>query len=143
MLENIKRKVGRPRKEINLRQLRALAMIHCTLSEMAAVLDCSIDTLERNFAAEIDKGREQGKSRLRREQWKAALHGNTTMLIFLGKSILKQVDTIELSGPSGGLSRQSHEYDLSKLTDEELAVAKRISEKLAMPGTPTASNFAT
>ena len=47
-----------------------------------------MDTLNRNFAEFLDKGRANGKTRLRQLQWQAAQKGNVTMLIWLGKTML-------------------------------------------------------
>lgn len=91
------KKVGRPRKEIDEKQLQKLASMLCTMEEMGAFFDCSVDTLERNFADTIKKGRNLGKMSLRRMQFEKAQSGNTTMLIWLGKQILGQKDRIETS----------------------------------------------
>jgi len=90
---------GRPRVEVNPNTVERLAAILCTVQEIAAVCGCSKDTLERNFAAVIKRGREAGKASLRRAQWKAAQKGNPTMLIWLGKQYLGQRDRPELTGP--------------------------------------------
>ena len=88
-----KRKVGRPRIEIDEELLYKLATIHCTMKEMEDILGVSEDTLKRNFAGIIDKGKAEGKSRLRRKQMEVALEGNPTMLIFLGKAMLGQSES--------------------------------------------------
>jgi len=51
----------------------------------------------------MNKGLENGKSSLRRIQWKSALGGNTTMQIWLGKQYLQQRDmhSAELTGAKG------------------------------------------
>jgi len=67
-------KGGRPLKEIDLDQVRRLASIMCTMDEMAVVLKCSVDTLERRFAGVIKEGQMEGKMSLRRAQF-AAAHG--------------------------------------------------------------------
>ncbi len=92
-----KKKVGRPKIEINEDQLEKLSSILCTMEEMASFFGCSVDTLERNFADTIKKGKDKGKMSLRRLQWEKAQTGNTTMLIWLGKQILGQRDKIETS----------------------------------------------
>jgi AraC-like DNA-binding protein len=85
--------MGRPRKQIDPTQVVELAKIDCTYSEMAAVLGCSQKTLQRRFVHLIEKGREEGKSSLRRAQFnKAVVDGNPTMLIWLGKQRLGQTD---------------------------------------------------
>lgn len=85
------KKRGRPRKEIDMVQLEKLAMMQCTYDELAAWFDVDKATLSRNFATEIDKGREKGKMSLRRKQWKLA-DTSAAMAIFLGKNYLGQSD---------------------------------------------------
>ena len=96
--------VGRPRIEIDYSKLENLCKIQCTKEECAAVLEISEDTLERrlkeegyeNFAAFFKKHAGQGKSSLRRMQWKSAQNGNVTMQIWLGKNMLGQRDHNEI-----------------------------------------------
>jgi hypothetical protein len=87
--------MARPKKVINEDQLRKLAAIQCSYSEMAAVLGVDESTLTRRFAQVIKEGREQGKMSLKRKQYEVAMGGNTAMLIWLGKQILGQRDTPE------------------------------------------------
>jgi len=99
---------GRPRKEINIQQLIAACQIQCTAVECAALFDCSEDTLDRylkdegyaGFAEFYKTHASNGRSSLRRMQWKSAQDGNATMQIWLGKQMLGQRDqqTIELTG---------------------------------------------
>lgn len=90
--------MARPRLNINKDEVMKLASIGCSNDEIAAFFDCSKDTVERRFAAEIAKGRENGKTRLRRLQIQAAEKGNVVMLIWLGKQMLGQKDKQEISG---------------------------------------------
>ena len=89
---------GRPRVVFDLRQVEDLGKIQSTHAELAAVLGVSVDTVERRlrddleFRGAYEKGLEHGKSSLRRIQWKAALGGNITMQIWLGKQYLGQQD---------------------------------------------------
>ena len=82
----------------DLRLVEDLGKIQSTHSELAAVLNVSIETVKRRlkedseFCAAYEKGLEHGKSSLRRIQWKNALSGNTTMQIWLGKQYLGQQD---------------------------------------------------
>lgn len=96
---------GRPKKKLSPMQIENLAAIMCTTAEIAAVLHVSKDTIERNYSESLVIGRERAKESLRRSQFKAALKGNPTMLIWLGKQYLGQTDKLP---------------DFSKLTDEEL-----------------------
>jgi hypothetical protein len=93
------------RKKVNEKQLFELARIGCTDKEIAAVMDISDRTVRDNFSAILIKGREQGKQRLRRLQWKSAEKGNVTMLIWLGKQLLDQKDKNEHTGKDGGAMR--------------------------------------
>ena len=89
---------GRPRIVFDLGLVEDLGKIQSTHSELAAVLGVSIETVKRRlkddpeFCAAYEKGLENGKSSLRRIQWKSALGGNTTMQIWLGKQYLGQQD---------------------------------------------------
>ena len=96
--------MARPRKKIDPEKVRQLASIHCTMIEIAAVMDCSVDTLERRFADIVKTGKAQGAASLRRRQWQAAKEGNATMLIWLGKQLLGQRDIqkFEHGGADGG-----------------------------------------
>ena len=57
------KKVGRPKIEIDEELLYKLATIHCTMKEMVAIIGVSEDTLKRNFAGIIDKGKAEGNQR--------------------------------------------------------------------------------
>jgi len=100
---------GRPRLTFDLRLVEDLGKIQSTHGELAAVLGCHLETVRdrlRNdpeFSAAYEKGLENGKSSLRRIQWKSALGGNTTMQIWLGKQYLSQRDmhSAELTGAKG------------------------------------------
>ena len=100
--------MARPLKEVDVELLKKLAGIHCTIKEMASILGCSVDTLERRFADIIEKGRDEGKMSLRRVMFKKAVQGeNTAMLIWLSKQHLGMSDKIE-------------QKDTTNMTDEEL-----------------------
>jgi hypothetical protein len=80
--------VGRPLLDIDEQQVRALAAINCTMVEIASVVGCSVDTLEKRFADIIKEGRATGRSSLRRYMWEAVQKGNITMMIWLSKNML-------------------------------------------------------
>lgn len=74
-----KNKGGRPKKDIDLKQVEALAMIQCTDEEMAVILDIDVRTITRKkaqkrsgFVQAYKRGKGKGKTSLRRLQWKAA-----------------------------------------------------------------------
>ena len=89
---------GRPKKEIDYVAVEKLANIQCTQEEIASFLGISSRTLLRDekFKELFAKGRENGKTSLRRIQWKHA-EKSATMAIWLGKQYLGQKDVIEAS----------------------------------------------
>jgi hypothetical protein len=107
---------GRPfRTDIDEAMLVKLARIHCTMKEIAACLDCSVDLLERNYAELIKKSQSEGKASLRRMQYLCAEKGNVGMMIWLGKQLLGQVDASVLAA---AVHYQTE--DLTKLPHDEL-----------------------
>lgn len=93
--------MGRPRIVVDVDALEELAAIQCTLAEMAAVLRVSPDTLSRRFSAVIEKGRERGKTSVRRAHYRAAVGGNIAAIIWWGKQYLGQRERTELTAGDG------------------------------------------
>lgn len=85
---------GRPKKQINYELVEDLASIFCTQEEIASIMKCDVRTLQRDeeFCRLYIKNIDNAKSSLRRVQYKKAMSGNTTMLIWLGKQYLGQSD---------------------------------------------------
>jgi hypothetical protein len=99
-------KRGRPRKPLNLEELKQWARTGATNQEMADRLDMSKDTLERRFRdlavrAVVDEAQSELKMSLRAKQVALALAGNTTMLIWLGKQLLGQRDKFDHNSDVG------------------------------------------
>ena len=98
-----RKKMGRPRIEIDTDQVSAFCQVLCTQEEIALFLGCSIETLNRRikeksgltFAGFYQKHSVGGKMSLRRYQYLAAKDGNPTMLVWLGKQVLGQRDKPE------------------------------------------------
>ena len=87
--------MARPKLKIDPKLVQDLAALGCKTTEIAVVVGCSVDTLDRSFAEEMAKGRENLKISLRRWQLESAKKGNVVMLIWLGKQLLKQTDKVE------------------------------------------------
>lgn len=102
MSDNVN-KGGRKRIQIDQKVFENLCSIQCTLAEIAAVIGCSEDTVERwcertykeGFAETYKKKSQTGKASLRRLQFKHA-KTNPTMAIWLGKQWLGQRDQMEV-----------------------------------------------
>lgn len=96
--------MGRPRKEINIKEFEKLCRLLCTEEEIAAFFNMGIDTLQRRveehygmtFAQVFSEKRQFGKMSLRRSQHRLA-EKNAAMAIFLGKNYLDQSDKQEHS----------------------------------------------
>jgi hypothetical protein len=83
--------------ELDDQQIKKLAEIQCTMAEIASVMGCSVDTLERRYRTTIETGKNCGHASLRRMQYKKAMEGNPSMLIWLGKIYLGQREDAPLS----------------------------------------------
>lgn len=89
--------MSRPRKTFNekdIQQMESLARCHCTDEEIAAFLNVSESTIKRRFGPVLTNARSQGKANLRAKQFKLAMDGNPTLLIWLGKQLLGQQDRL-------------------------------------------------
>lgn len=95
---------------IDPKLVQDLAAIGCKTTEIASIVGCSVDTLDRRFADEMEKGRANLRMSLRRWQLEAAKKGSTAMLIWLGKQILQQTEKIE----------QVSHVEVKQLTPDEI-----------------------
>ena len=85
--------MARPKKyDIDTKEVEKLAGYGCTNIEIADFFGCSSDLIEKSYSEFLTKGRANLKKRLRKAQLDTALSGNSTMLIWLGKQMLGQVD---------------------------------------------------
>jgi hypothetical protein len=90
---------GRKKIELDTDMLIKLAELQCTHREIAYVMNCSTDTLKRNYADHIDKGYAQGKIKLRRAMFRNAVENdNAVVQIFLSKNILGYQNDPALKG---------------------------------------------
>jgi len=92
-----KKKTGRKKKKLKLTesQIMELAGIGCTNLEIASLAGMDNSGLEKRFSKILTKGREGGKIRLRRLQWKSATKGSDRMLRWLGIQLLGQTDKVD------------------------------------------------
>ena len=100
---------GRPKADIDWAVVGKLLEAGCAGTDIASQLGISATTLQRrcradnkvSFAAFSQQKRMSGDNLLRAAQYKTAMEGNTTMLIWLGKQRLGQSDKSELTGKDG------------------------------------------
>ena len=89
--------MARPKKyDIDPKQVEKLAGYGMSNVEIADTHGCSKQLISDSYRTNITKGRANLKKRLRKAQLEAALSGNSTMLIWLGKQMLGQVDRQEV-----------------------------------------------
>ncbi len=97
------KRITKPLHQLDYKKLDAMCAIHCTGEECAAILGVDYDTLNTALKRDGNKGFSEyfaqkgsnGKMSLRRKQYDLAIEGNSTMLIWLGKQWLGQVDKSE------------------------------------------------
>ena len=94
--------MGRHKKPVDEEKLVLLASLGLTIPECAAVLECSHDSIERNYLEMYHHGKDKCRASIRRKQIELAQAGNPTMLIWLGKNLLGQRDQMALTGENGG-----------------------------------------
>jgi hypothetical protein len=100
-----KAKPGRPPAKFDLAQIASLSQLGCTDEEIAAFFSVDRKTIQRHkaadaeFAAALVNGALKGNISLRRVQFKAALEGDRTMMIWMGKQRLGQRDKVD--APTG------------------------------------------
>ena len=89
--------MARPKKyDIDPKQVEKLASYGCTNTEIASFFGCSKDLISKSYSTNVEKGKDSGKIRLRKLQWRAAERGNVPILIWLGKQYLDQSDRKEI-----------------------------------------------
>ena len=89
--------MARPRAKINEDVVAAMAFMGASNRDIAGYVGVDHKTIANRFSPILAKRRAERKMRLLQTQWQAAMRGNATMLIFLGKRELGQRDSIELS----------------------------------------------
>lgn len=86
--------VGRDNKIVIPDEVELMASLGCPDREIAEYFGVNEDTLRYNFKNYLLNGKQNLRSGLRKAQLRVALEGNPTMLIWLGKQLLSQSDTI-------------------------------------------------
>jgi len=84
---------GPPRVELDdneIEQLKMMVEVGATQAEVAEYFGISQPTVSTKFGHHFAHGMAKQKISIRRQQMRAALDGNTSMLIWLGKQVLGQ-----------------------------------------------------
>ena len=89
--------MARPKKyDIDTKEVEKLAGYGCSAREIADFYGCDESLISKSYSSFITKGKANLKKRLRKAQLDAALKGNSTMLVWLGKQMLDQTDRQEI-----------------------------------------------
>ena len=94
---------GDSQQVVDPNEVYKLARLGCSIEEMSDWFDVARETLKYNFRDLIAKAQSETKQSLRRAQLKSALGGNTAMLIWLGKAVLKQSESDIQTAENGPL----------------------------------------
>lgn len=133
---------GRPRVELDMEQLEAMAQIGCTAEEISTVLKCSPDTITRRlqeagwagFADFRNHHLTPVKMSVRRKQIALALKGNTTMLVWVGKTLCDQSETtnVKATVTPGADADAAARIDaaLENADPDELEVLERVFARI-------------
>ncbi len=84
--------MGRPKAVISEKQVQLLASEGKGVTEIARFFEVHPDTIYNRFSADLALGRDKLNERVRTAQLRAMDHGNSTMLLHLGKVYLGQSD---------------------------------------------------
>lgn len=118
-----KKVTGTNKYDIDESQVEKLAQRFWKMTEIAAFFNVDEGTIRKRFPNLITKGKELGKGKLRDLQLAAAMKGNATMLVWLGKQYLdqkepdQQMQDMPLSLP-----------EFENMTSDELKI--KLEEKL-------------
>jgi hypothetical protein len=115
--------VGRDKTIVPQDQVEELATLGCNNKEIANFFGVTEDAISRNFAAELIKGREVMKIKLRRAMFKnACVNMNAAVQIFLSKNILGMTDQPmagESNTPLPWNEADESTLEIGEETDEE------------------------
>ena len=95
--------MARPRLTIDEKVVEGMASVGATDVEISDFVGCSESTIRSRFRGILTKARSGMRTRLRQAQFKLAIGGNATMLIWLGKQMLNQKDRTDLTSDDRGL----------------------------------------
>ena len=126
---------GRKAIQIDLLELEKLCALQCSDEEIAAWFGVSVRTIQNRrkqhkFAEVMWRGKARGCINVRRAQMRLLEAGNGTIAVWLGKILLGQRDTMQITGANGGPIQTESKADFSRLSEDELRVLLATLAKL-------------
>jgi hypothetical protein len=134
---------GQPQFTLSAEQLdvvEELAVFHCALEEIGCAFGVCRATMQAmcrrqpEINQRIAIGQAKGKRALRSVQFRVALSGNVSMLIWLGRCILKQLPADELHMHVNG---DAEDAELSPAAKEHLSEIARHLNQVAIAASAT------
>ena len=118
---------GRKAAQIDLIELEKLCSLQCSEEEIAAWFNVSVRTIQNRrkqhkFAEVMRRGKAKGCISVRRAQMRLLEAGNGSIAVWLGKNLLGQRDTMQITGANGGPIQTESKSDFSQLSEDELRV---------------------
>jgi len=130
---------GRPEVDIDYTVVERAAAIGCNIEEISSLVGCTRRTIhnrvktDERLAEALHRGKDGGAVTLRRKQWHNAMAGSDTMLIWLGKQLLKQRDYKHLDQEVTLRALPAAPYNPAQLTEEQ----RRVMEDVLLLGSQT------
>ena len=126
---------GRKPAQIDPNELEKLCSLQCSDEEIAAWFNVSVRTLQSRrkqpkFAKLMRRGKAKGCISVRRAQMRLLDAGNGTIAVWLGKVVLGQKDTMQITGANGGPIQTESKPDYSQLSVDELRALRATLAKV-------------
>jgi hypothetical protein len=126
---------GRKPIQIDVTELEKLCSLQCSDEEIAAWFGVSISTIQNRrkqpkYAQVMRRGKAKGCISVRRAQMRLLEAGNGTIAVWLGKILLGQKDTMQITGANGGPIQTESKPDYSQLSVDELRALRATLAKV-------------
>ena len=116
---NSGRPIDRDWIEDHREQVMAMAQLGCTNQEISWVMDISERSVVKHFQPDLSEGRANLYVSIRKAQIETAIRDrNPSMLIWLGKTYLKQKDTAKVLSHEGAIAVERVMY-ADELDDQD------------------------
>jgi hypothetical protein len=130
---------GRKAVPIDLMEVEKLCWLQCSEEEIAAWFKVSVRTIQNRrkqpkFADAMRRGQARGCISVRRAQMRLLEAGNGTMAVWLGKTLLGQKDSLQITGAGGGPVQMESKPDFSRLSVQELQALRTTLAKIIDKG---------
>lgn len=94
-------------KHIDPNEVEKLAAMACTAEEIGAFFECSQDTIERNFADALKKGRAKGRMSMKRALFQKVQAGDLGAMVWWGKNFAGMSDKQQVEVHDQNASQQT------------------------------------